>query len=355
MALFDVLMPVKNGEAFIGRAIDSVQAQTRADWRLIVLDHGSTDGTQAIVSRYVRTDRRVVCHAFPSAEGLSGLLNEGLSLVEAPYAMRMDADDECTTDRMALTEQAFQAEADLIVVGGQADVIDERGATVDRLSVPCQRDALARVSLFRNAVLHPTVCFRSSALFDRQIVYGRSIHQAVDPGASISMPSLAEDYLLFGELALERSIVNLPHTVLRYRVHAGGVSSQKSRQQRIASVSISRHLAALVSRARGLQPFDPAPFCSHGQSMTDVENRQDYRHAYEYMREVLSGAGEPWKDAHRELDWRSVFVDRAPLAIAWRAACQYRRCQPGEWERRTVVNTVQQRIRGKPGFSVDGL
>lgn len=45
MATFDVLLPVKNGIAFLAEALDSIVHQTFKDWRLIVLDHGSTDGS----------------------------------------------------------------------------------------------------------------------------------------------------------------------------------------------------------------------------------------------------------------------------------------------------------------------
>ena len=44
MAAIDVMMPVKNGLPFLPEAIDSIRNQSFADWRLLVLDHGSTDG-----------------------------------------------------------------------------------------------------------------------------------------------------------------------------------------------------------------------------------------------------------------------------------------------------------------------
>ena len=45
MATIDVLMPVRNGMPFLAEAIDSIRKQTFSDWRLLVLDHGSSDGS----------------------------------------------------------------------------------------------------------------------------------------------------------------------------------------------------------------------------------------------------------------------------------------------------------------------
>jgi len=58
-------MAAKNYARFIGQAIDSVRAQTVADWELVVIDDGSTDATPAAVRphlidprvRYFRSDR----------------------------------------------------------------------------------------------------------------------------------------------------------------------------------------------------------------------------------------------------------------------------------------------------------
>ena len=42
MATVDVLLPVRNGLPFLGEAIESIRTQTFTDWRLLILDHGSS-------------------------------------------------------------------------------------------------------------------------------------------------------------------------------------------------------------------------------------------------------------------------------------------------------------------------
>ena len=59
MATFDVLLPVKNGIDYLAEAIDSICQQTFKDWRLLVLDHGSTDGSLELAQRYAEQDPRI--------------------------------------------------------------------------------------------------------------------------------------------------------------------------------------------------------------------------------------------------------------------------------------------------------
>lgn len=355
MPLFDVLMPVKNGEAFLEQAIHSIQQQTVKDWRLLVLDHGSTDRTPDIVQLMAQRDPRIQMHSFPAAPGLAGLLNEGLALVDAPYAMRMDADDESVPERMALTEAAFRADPGLALVGGQAVAIDPQGNVIGRHEVPTDTRVLGRVALFRNPFVHPAVCFNSATVADRQIRYGRSLYAHADPAADIHVPALAEDYLLFAELATEGRTANVDRDLLRYRHHAGGVSRKKYGDQLLVSAAISRHLGGLISRRSGLPAFDPVPFCSHGETLLNIYAEDDYLPHYEAMRSVLTRCGDVWKDAAVELDWRRVFVDRSPIAMLSRAAKRWVRCRPDRHERHTVRNAISKLLRVKPLISVPAM
>jgi len=52
-----VVMAAKNYARFIREAIDSVRAQTRTDWELLVIDDGSSDDTTAVVGPYLSDSR----------------------------------------------------------------------------------------------------------------------------------------------------------------------------------------------------------------------------------------------------------------------------------------------------------
>ena len=57
-----VVIPVYNREAYIGEAIDSVLAQTFADFEVLVIDDGSTDRSRDVVRGYRDPRVRLLCH-----------------------------------------------------------------------------------------------------------------------------------------------------------------------------------------------------------------------------------------------------------------------------------------------------
>ena len=55
-------MPVYNGQRFLREVLDSILAQTFADFELIISDNGSTDETESICREYAARDPRVSYH-----------------------------------------------------------------------------------------------------------------------------------------------------------------------------------------------------------------------------------------------------------------------------------------------------
>src|SRR5262245_56973434 len=95
-----VLMPVRDGAAFLDQAIQSIRTQTFADFELIVIDDGSTDATAAMLERHAAEDARLRVLRQPKA-GLVKALNRGLDVATAPLVARMDADDVAEPHRLA--------------------------------------------------------------------------------------------------------------------------------------------------------------------------------------------------------------------------------------------------------------
>ena len=57
--MVSVIMPVHNGMATLQRAVRSVQAQSFADWELLVVDDCSTDGSREAVATWAAADLRI--------------------------------------------------------------------------------------------------------------------------------------------------------------------------------------------------------------------------------------------------------------------------------------------------------
>ncbi|MCK2018299.1 glycosyltransferase family 2 protein [Peribacillus frigoritolerans] len=87
-----VVIPFYNPGAYILEALDSVYAQTYKDWKIILIDDGSTDDTVAKIKDYLEDPRiKLVRHS--QNMGQSKSMNSGLNLVETPFLIQLDADD----------------------------------------------------------------------------------------------------------------------------------------------------------------------------------------------------------------------------------------------------------------------
>lgn len=87
-----IVMPVYNAETFLADAIGSLQAQTFADWELIAVNDGSTDGSGAVLDALAEKDSRIrVIHQ--ANGGICAARNRGLAEARGEYLGFMDNDD----------------------------------------------------------------------------------------------------------------------------------------------------------------------------------------------------------------------------------------------------------------------
>ena len=94
--MVSVVTPCYNGEATIGRLLDSVLAQTYTNIELIVVNDGSTDGTEDAIREYEPTLRHELAgftYVQQDNAGLGGAIQAGLRRVTGDYLCWPDADD----------------------------------------------------------------------------------------------------------------------------------------------------------------------------------------------------------------------------------------------------------------------
>lgn len=111
---FTVILPTWNRRRVIGRAVDSVLAQSYADRELIVCDDGSTDDTQGFLeSRYADAlaDGRMRYLRLPH-RGVSAARNAGLREARGEWIAWLDSDNQWHPDYLQLIAAALAAEPD---------------------------------------------------------------------------------------------------------------------------------------------------------------------------------------------------------------------------------------------------
>ena len=91
MPQFSVIIPLYNKAPYVGKTVESVLGQTFCDYELIIIDNGSTDGSNEIVANF--TDSRIRIVRLEDNVGVSNARNKGVTLSTAPYVTFLDADD----------------------------------------------------------------------------------------------------------------------------------------------------------------------------------------------------------------------------------------------------------------------
>ncbi|MCB0367785.1 MAG: glycosyltransferase family 2 protein [Bdellovibrionaceae bacterium] len=102
--LVSIITPVYNSEAFINKAMDSVQSQTYPHWEmLVVMDAGTTDRTPMLVQQRAKEDSRIKLIQVPQGKGLALSRNYAISQAQGRYIAFLDSDDLWLPDK--LTQQ----------------------------------------------------------------------------------------------------------------------------------------------------------------------------------------------------------------------------------------------------------
>ena len=224
-----VVLPVRDGAAFVAEAIRSILGQTWRDLELLVVDDGSRDATASILAQFAAEDPRVRVLVQPPL-GLVPALNRGLKEAAGRYVARMDADDVAAPERLALQAAVLDGDPAVAAVGSACRVI-ARDGTVVRVRRPPTGATEVRAALRRgNPMIHPAVTLRRDA--------------ALAAGGYRPAFLLCEDYDLWLRLAERHDLVNLDRPLLDYREH-GGQSTWRDLEQRILS-----ELAALAAADR---------------------------------------------------------------------------------------------------------
>lgn len=218
-----VLLPVYNGGEFFSEAARSILSQSYADFELLVVDDGSTDGSSGAAAALSGADGRVRvlrCERL----GVAGALNAGLAACRAPIVARMDADDIALPRRLEIQMAHVDRHPDCVVVGGQVDLIDEEGDPLGWILNPLgHEEIVAALRRSVGAIVHPTAVFRAA---DVRAVGG------------YRPDCLAEDVDLFLRLAERGRLANVANHVAHYRkressVTAGWSSSEINAERRL--------------------------------------------------------------------------------------------------------------------------
>jgi hypothetical protein len=109
-----VVIPTYEQSRFISRALDSLQAQILTDWEAIVIDDGSRDTTEEVISAY-QGDERIRFYRLPENRGLGHALNEGIAKSKAPLIAYLPSDDVYYRDHLRSLKACLERHAEAVL------------------------------------------------------------------------------------------------------------------------------------------------------------------------------------------------------------------------------------------------
>lgn len=188
-------------------AVKSVLDQTYDNFRFLIIDDGSRDGS----AEYLRTLRdprlRVICR---ENRGLGATLNQLFAESDTRLVARMDADDICAPQRLERLMAFLDSNPDLVMVGSDQAFL--YGSNMLRAAPrPTDHNAIKRQLMDKRfGVLHPTIVVRRDAW---------------ERAGGYRVRGAGEDLDFCLRLCDLGRVANVPEVLYYYRLHSSSISN----------------------------------------------------------------------------------------------------------------------------------
>lgn len=245
-----IVLPFRNAAATLAAALDSLTAQTLADWEGLLIDDGSSDASPAIAAAYADTDRR--WRLLRAGGGLVAALNLGIAAARAPYVARMDADDLALPERLQRQAAMLAADPSLAVVGCLVEAFPDHAVRDGMRRYLGWLNALTTSDAIRDALFVESPIPHPSAMLRRDAVLAAGAYRAFDG---------PEDYDLWLRLLLAGGrAAKVPAVLLRWRESPGRLSRSDPRYhlQRFFDTKLT-HLPRVLPAGSSVQVCGAGP------------------------------------------------------------------------------------------------
>ncbi|HTT28273.1 MAG TPA: glycosyltransferase [Solirubrobacteraceae bacterium] len=223
-------LAVYNGERFLAATLDSLLAQTFADFELIICDNASTDRSGEIATDYAARDRRIRYVRHPVNLGAGANYRHAFEASRAPYFRWSAADDLYARESLARCVEVLDREPSVVLTYPQTRLIDEQGSVI--------RDYDDGLHLTASRASE-----RFAALLER-IGYCNALYGLMRSAALRKTRLIGDfagsDIVFQAELALYGPFWEIQERLFFRRLHAQASSSMTPEQRRLFYVPAER-------------------------------------------------------------------------------------------------------------------
>lgn len=237
-ARVSVVVPAYQNAMTIAETMDSILGQEGVALEVVAADHGSTDGTAAVLERY-STDPRVTLLTTPSGGGAARNWQRVTDAATGDYVKLVPGDDLLRPGALAAQAAALDADPDAVLVAGKRDILDARGSVLMR-----GRGLGPLVGRHEgSAAIAASVRAGTNLLGEPGAVLLRRDALAAAGGWDARYAYLI-DQASYARVLLTGAMIGLDRVVSGFRVNAGQWSIALSREQASQAIAFHHEFAA---------------------------------------------------------------------------------------------------------------
>jgi glycosyltransferase involved in cell wall biosynthesis len=263
-----VIMPAFNSARYIDEAIGSVLHQTESNLELIVVNDGSTDGTQKVVEARANKDPRIKLLNQPNSGRPAIARNRGVLAATGEFICFLDADDYYLPDKIKCSLEVLDQQPSADLVFHDVSFVDERGNSRAGTYLHSAHFAACVISASRKINELTFLCAEGPLFF----FMCTRVTTILMSSVLIRRKRLTEEQYLFPEDLTIGEDIDLWFRLVR----SGGVAYIDR------PLSIYRTIAGSVTKRQDRSLYDP--ICAHirnyqrSSSFLDTIQRGKYRH-----------------------------------------------------------------------------
>ena len=235
MARVYIVCPYFNSARFLAESVESVLAQSFDDWKLLLIDDGSTDSSAAIAEQYARRYRRRIVllqHADRQNQGISASRNLGLKTARGEFLAFLDSDDVWHPNMLQTQVANLEQHPTAVMTFAAAERWyqwpgNQNGSTADFI-VPASFSLESNLPISPPHLLSAFVADESKAPCPSTVLVRRAA--AVRCGGFVEeFRGLYDDQVFYARLCATRPVYAESACLARYRQHAASCCAYAGR------------------------------------------------------------------------------------------------------------------------------
>ncbi|NQT82439.1 glycosyltransferase [bacterium] len=219
-----VIIPTYNRREYVGRAIESVLAQTFLDHEIIVVDDGSTDKTSRVVAAYGDKVRYI----YKRNGGSASARNLGIKHAKGRFIAFLDSDDTWLPEKLAIQISRMELMRNVGLSYTDKQIVSEDGAVIKASQGwRCPSGRIFQKLLMDNYISTSSVvvcrreCFGRAGFFDE------------------TMP-VSQDYEMWLRISYHYEVCYIDLPLTRYLSHPGSISRQAEKVYACSIYAVQR-------------------------------------------------------------------------------------------------------------------